>query len=287
MKHNSFPTPAAPVTLQDVIDRLSAKVDLSDTRKRDLRSAIVTYSKIRGESPAAIPMDLAAIRRTLDSVVPLQAKVSRKRWANLRSDIAAAIAASGLQPMLKTADVEPDQHWDRLLEAAKDRRIGNGLSRLARWATLRQITPKEVNDAVLARFFSELETGSLVRNLRFQRRNVAKIWNKLVSLSPDRGLQLVQVPEKSVIWQRISWLELPASFRQETEDYLLWCSVPDRLDENARARALAPETLRLRRHHIHLAVSAACNAGVNISQLTSLSRLRNRDLQSNSTAAME
>ena len=109
MKHNSFPTPAAPVTLQDVIDRLGAKTDLSDTRKRDLRSAIVTYSKILGESPAAIPMDLAAIRRTLDSVVPLQAKVSRKRWANLRSDIAAAIAASGLQPMLKTADVEPDQ----------------------------------------------------------------------------------------------------------------------------------------------------------------------------------
>ena len=46
MKHNSFPTPAAPVTLQDVIDRLGAKTDLSDTRKRDLRSAIVTYSKI-------------------------------------------------------------------------------------------------------------------------------------------------------------------------------------------------------------------------------------------------
>jgi hypothetical protein len=233
MKHNSFPTPAAPVTLQDVIHRLGAKTDLSDTRKRDLRSAIVTYSKIHGESPAAIPMDLAAIRRTLDSVVPLQAKVSRKRWANLRSDIAAAIAASGLQPMLKTADVEPDQHWDRLLEAAKDRRISNGLSRLARWATLRQITPKEVNDAVLAQFFSELETGSLVRNLRFQRRNVAKLWNKLATILADRNLRRVEVPEKSVTWQRVPWLELPASLRKEAEEYLRWCSVPDPLEENA------------------------------------------------------
>jgi integrase len=278
MKHNSFPTPAAPVTLQDVIDRLGAKTDLSDTRKRDLRSAIVTYSKIHGESPAAIPMDLAAIRRTLDSVVPLQAKVSRKRWANLRSDIAAAIAASGLQPMLKTADVEPDQHWDRVLEAAKDRRISNGLSRLARWATLRQITPKEVNDAVLAQFFSELETGSLVRNLRFQRRNVAKLWNKLATILADRNLRRVEVPEKSVTWQRVPWLELPASLRKEAEEYLRWCSVPDPLEENARARALAPETLRLRRHNIHLATSAACYGGIDKSKLTSLSRLVEPDI---------
>src|ERR1700704_1191654 len=73
------------ITLQEVVDRLCAKADLSDTRKRDLRSAVVTYGKIIGQPPAEIPLDLAAIRKTLDGVVPLQAKVSRKRWANLRS----------------------------------------------------------------------------------------------------------------------------------------------------------------------------------------------------------
>jgi integrase len=259
--------------LQEVIDRLSANADLSDTRKRDLRSAIVTYGKIVGESPAAIPMDLAEIRKTLDGVVPQRAKVSRKRWANLRSDIAAAIDASGLQPMLKTSEVKPDQEWERLLEAAKDKRISNGLSRLARWATLRQVTPNKVDGVALARFFSELETGSLIRNLQFKRRNDTNLWNKLVSLWPDRGLNLVEVPEKIVTWQRVPWLDLPKSLQQETEEYLVWCSVPDPLDENARARALAPETLRLRRSYIHLAASAACSAVGEISQLTSLSRL--------------
>jgi integrase len=52
-----------------------------------------------------------------------------------------------------------------------------------------------------------------------------------------------------------------------------WCSVPDPLAENARARALAPATLRLRRHNIHLAASAACYGGIDKSQLTSLSKL--------------
>jgi len=273
MKHNSFPTPAAPVTLQHVIDRVGANDDLAETRRRDLRSAIMIYSKICGEFPAAIPLDLAAIRKTLDGVVPLQAKVSRKRWANLRSDIAAAIAASGLQPTLKTSGIEPDQNWMQLIAAANDRKVSNGLSRLARWATLRQITPNAVDDAVLARFFSELETGSLVRNLRFQRRNVAKLWNRLVTLSPDQGLGRVEVPAKNVTWQRVSWLELPASLREDAENYLRWCSVPDPLEENARARALAPETLRLRRHNIHLAASAACYGGIDKDGLTSLSRL--------------
>jgi integrase len=49
--------------------------------------------------------------------------------------------------------------------------------------------------------------------------------------------------------------------------------VPDPLEENARARALAPQTLRLRRHYIHLAATAACEAGVKASRLTSLAKL--------------
>ena len=96
MKHSKATGPAEPATLQDVLDRLGTNTALSDSRRRDLRSGIVVYAKVVGEAPAAIPMDLASIRKTLDGVVPLQAKVSRKRWANLRSDIAGG--DRGLRP---------------------------------------------------------------------------------------------------------------------------------------------------------------------------------------------
>ena len=132
-------------------------------------------------------MDLAAIRKTLDGVVPMQAKVSRKRWANLRSDLAAAIATSGLQPMLKTAGVEPTRSGRRSSTPQTTRRSRNGLSRLARWASLRQVSPAGIDDAVLERFFSELEAASLVRNIRSQRRVVAKVWNRLVARLPRPG----------------------------------------------------------------------------------------------------
>jgi integrase len=273
MKLDGIKGLAQPATLQDVIDRVVDNAALSDSRKRDLRSGIVVYAKVVGEAPAAIPMDLASIRKTLDGVVPLQAKVSRKRWANLRSDIAGAIAASGLRPMLKTFGVELDKDWAGLLDGANDKAVANGLSRLARWASLRHVSPEKIDSAVLDQFFAELESGSLIRNLRFQRRNVAKLWNKLMALLPDLGLQTVQIPNSTVTSNRLPWQRLPASFRKEVDEYLRWCSVPDPLDEYARPRALASATLRLRRDHIHLAASAASSAGTDPNRLTALSRL--------------
>jgi integrase len=273
MNTAAVPGSAVPVTLKDVVDRLTANPDLSDTRKRDLRSAVVIYGKLKGEPLSAMPLDLAAIRRTLEGIVPAQAKVSRKRWANVRSDLVAALDASGLQPMLKTADVELDCTWAALLRAVKDKAVKYGLSRLARWATLRHISPAAVEDAILERYFSELEATSLVRNLRGQRRSVAKAWNRLATLSADHNLRRVEVPSNRTVSTRVPWLELPASFREEVETYLVWCSVPDPLDDKARVRALAPETVRLRRDHIHLAASAACAAAITAERLMSLAQL--------------
>jgi hypothetical protein len=177
----TVPQCAIPATLEEVVDRLIANPDLSETRRRDLRSAVVIYGKLKGEPLSAISLDLAAIRRTLDGIVPAQARVSRKRWANLRSDLAAALDASGLQPMLKTANVELDCAWATLLGSVHEHGVKYGLSRLARWATARQISAAAVDDAILERFFSELEATSLVRNLRGQRRSIAKFWNRLAT----------------------------------------------------------------------------------------------------------
>jgi integrase len=273
MNAPTVPQPAKPVTLKEVVDRLATNPGLSDTRRRDLRSAVVTYGKLKGEPLSGIPLDFAAIRRTLDGIVPAQAKVSRKRWANLRSDLTAAMEASGLQPILRTADVELDASWDALLRAVQDKGVTYGLSRLARWSTARQISPTAVDDAILEQFFAELEATSLVRNLRAQRRSVAKSWNRLATLAAGHALRRVQVPSNRPVSMRVPWLELPASFRDEVEKYLLWCSVPDPLDDTARARALAPETVRLRRDHIHLAASAACASGIDPRRLTSLAEL--------------
>src|SRR5512139_423546 len=249
MKQEVLSTTGVVATLKDVADRIALNEALSDSRKRDLRSALSSYGRLLDTPLAEIALDLATIRRSLDQMMPAQAKISRKRWANLRSDLAAAIAASGLHPMLQTAGLDLNASWQNLLGAAKDKAIGLGLSRLARWASARQTRPEQIDNAVLERFFAELEAASLVRNLKLQRRTIAKCWNRLVMLLPELQLRAVEVPASKAVATRVAWADLPISFRQDRDNYLRWRAVPDPLDEQARARRLAPATLRLRRDY--------------------------------------
>jgi integrase len=273
MKNNPIPPIAALATLQDVLDRLATNLSLSETRKRDLRSACLAFGKVMDRPPVLIPLDLTAIRATMDAMAPAQVKVSRKRFANLRSDLGSAIEASGLRPMIKTAGVELSESWTRLFERTTKKRIRYGLSRFAHWSSLRQIAPATVDAAVIGRFITDLETASLTRNIRDLQRNVTNSWNELVSFWPNEKLRVVEKFSSKAKPGRVPWQDLPTSFRTDVDQHLVWAAVPDPLDEKARARALEPRTLGLRRDHIHSAVPAAIIAEVEVQQLVSLASL--------------
>jgi hypothetical protein len=261
------------VTLEHLLEGLSANRDLSATRRRDLRSAVSCFAALTNSTPSLIPLDLGAIRSVLDLMVPIQAKVSRKRWANMRSDLAAAIAASGLRPMINTHFAELNQSWLSLFSGAGDPSLRYGLSRFARWASERQIGPAEVNEAVLDRFIADLESGSLVRKIPVLRQDIVRSWNAFAKILPNAQLQPIPVRKRGDSPPRSPWSELPDTFRKDVDEYLDWASVPDPLDENARSKALAPRTVILRRDHIHSAVTAAVAAGLSGDQLVNLKYL--------------
>jgi integrase len=267
--HNP-PITTQPFTLQDVIGRLKANPTLSETRRRDLRSAVHCFAALIDSAPPHIPLDLARIRSVLDVMVPIQAKISRKRWANLRSDLSAAIAAAGLRPMLKTSTIELSQTWASLLDKAPDRRMRDGLSRFGRWASERQIAPRDVNRDMVDRFIADLESASLVRKIADLGQTIVRSWNRLVWAFPEEGLRAIAVIKRISGPPRLPWHALPASFRQDVDNYLTWASVPDPLDENARRTPLAPKTRYLRRDHVHSAATAAVAAGIAANMLASL-----------------
>jgi integrase len=241
-----------------------------------LRSSVHSFAKLTEQPPAAIPLDLARIRRTLDGMVPARAQISAKRWANLRSDLTAAIRASGLLPMLKTADLDLDPNWSRILAPA-DRRVRHGLSRFARWASQHRVRPEAVDNSTIDRFVAELGEATLVRRLHLMPATMARTWNALVAVQKGAGLRRVAIPTTRPAPTRIPWGQLPASFQEDVQRFLVWASCPDPLQEGARAKALAPQSLRLRQAHIHSAVSAAVAAGIPVTQFTSLASLLERD----------
>jgi integrase len=260
-------------TLQDVLDGLAGNSSLSDSRWRDLRSAVTSFAALMDSSPAHVPLDLGAIRAVLDLMVPIQAKFSRKRWANLRSDLSAAIAASGLRPMLKTSNVELSESWVSLLAKVQDRKMRDGLSRFSRWASERQIAPRAVNRVIIDRFIVDLKNSSLVRKIAELGQTIVRSWNRVAQTYPEEGLQEIEVTRRLNGPPRFPWQNFPATFRQDLDRYIEWASVPNPLDENARRIALAPKTRDLRRDHIHSAATAAVAAGIDPDRLVDLAPL--------------
>jgi integrase len=276
MKTHPLPQAAVATTLQSVLDRLAVDDSLAEVRKRDLRSAIISFAKLVEQPPAAIALDVARIRQSLDDMTPGRAHISNKRRTNLRSDLTAAIRVSGLHPMLKTADLDLDPAWTSVLASA-DRRIRHGLSRFARWASQRRIRPGAVDNGTIDHFVAELGEASLVGTLHHMPGALARLWNELVAARDGAGLRRVFVPNIKPAPTRISWDQLSASFREDVERMLAWASCPDPLGEGARAKPLAPQTLRLRQQHIHSAASAAVAAGIPVTNVTSLASLLERD----------
>lgn len=211
MKNDNAPIIVGRVTLGHVLEGLIANPGLSETRRRDLRSAVSCFAALTNSTPSLIALDLPAIRSVLDLMVPNQAQVSRKRWANLRSDLAAAIGASGLRSMINTHFVELNESWSSLFDEARKPALRHGLSRFARWASERQIGPSEVNEAVLERFIADLESGSLVRKIAVLRQDVVRSWNALAKTMPTANLQTIPVKKRRNRNSppRISWRGLP------------------------------------------------------------------------------
>ena len=263
-------TPVGPPTLQAVLDQITSSTRINENRKRDLRSAIISYGKLIDTPPSSIGLDLAEIRHVLDNAGGVS-KMSPKRQANLRSDLASAVDISGLLPMLRTGGIKLDPAWAALLESTTSLRIRNGLSRLARWASANSILPAMVNEAVVQRFVADLEAKTLVRKIGDQRRSVTAAWNALAVLKPE--LPTILSGARQSAPKRILWENLPASFYADVQKYLIWCEVLDPLDDDTRANRLKPSTIRLRRDQIHSAVTAAVAAGIGCESLCSLANL--------------
>ena len=96
------------------------------------------------------------------------------------------------------------------------------------------------------------------------------IWNEVAKLS---GFQSITVASFRPPIKRIDWAQLTNSFQQDVEEHLAWCGGADAFAVNARSRALAPRTLKLRRDQIHAAVTALVESGIQPSDIRTLADL--------------
>ena len=111
-----------------------------------------------------------------------------------------------------------------LLDPVKEERICLGLSRFARWATLRRIAPDEVCGAIIDAFIAELDDFHPGQERgRDRRRSVANAWNSAKQCSRRVvASSRFTCPRTPPAPTRFPWEELPASFQDEVARYRTW-----------------------------------------------------------------
>ena len=199
-----------------------------------------------------------------------------KSLANIRSDFLAAVRARGLKTGEQKSKAPLSPAWSELMGRLSSKRLHIGLSRLARFASANETKPSEIDDTAIEKFIAAVREGSLHRKPDSLHRSVALIWNEV---GKQTGLNLlpVRVPSFRRLAKRTEWTLLPNSFRTDVEAYLNWCAGSDPFAADARTRALAPRTLRLRRDQIHAAATALVESGAAPAAVTSLADLVSPD----------
>jgi integrase len=238
---------------------------------RDLKTGVRRVAILLGNEPAAIPLNMEAISAALAKVSPVAHGMTPKRLANVRSDFLAAVKASGLVPAKPLSKSPLSAAWTGLFEQLSGLRPVIGLSRLARYASARGIAPRDIDDEMIEEFIAAVRAESLCERPTVLHRRIAVIWNEAARDSA-LSLQRVTVPSFRAA-KRIEWGLLPEPFRRDVDDYLSWCAVSDPFAADARPRALAPRTRRLRRDQIHAAITALVECGTKPSAILSLADL--------------
>jgi integrase len=272
-KSSSEPgTSPAPPTLATLLAALESPSGLSETRRRDLRSAVKRVAHLLGNTPAAIPLAMDTIREGLGGVNPIAVGMTPKRFANIRSDFVAAVKASGLLPVNAERKVVLSPEWRQLFARLSGRRTNIGLSRLGHFASAKEVQPGGINDEIINEFMAAVREGSLHQNPKALHRQVTLIWNE-AARDQELGLNRVAVPSFRGPPKRVNLSLLPHSFAADRDRYLSWCAVTDPFAVDARPRPLAARTLKLSRDQIHAAVTALVKSGTSPESLQSLADL--------------
>jgi integrase len=271
-KPNATPVPK-PLTLAELLAVLDRDRKLIGTRRRDAISAVKRVAALLGDEPAAIALDLAAISARLAAVNPVAVGLTAKTFANVRSNFLSSVKASGLVPFRLKSGGKPvlSPAWLDLFARLSGRRAHIGLSRLARFASARGLAPKDINDEVINELIAAVRQGSLCPRPTVLHRKVALIWNE-AARDAALGLRPVTVPSYRMP-KRIASRLLPEAFQKNVDTHLSWCAVSDPFAPDARPRALAPRSLRLRRDQIHAAVTALVESGIKPSTIRSIADL--------------
>ena len=245
-------------TLDELIAFLSSNKTLTRNRRRDLISACNSTARLVGRPPSDIPANIAALRDLFAKLHLVQCRISKKRLANIRADLATALELAGIIPV-DNSDTEPLPAWTEFLNQATAKHHAWFLSRFARFCSQRQIEPANVDDAVVREFRTWLDARILTNDPKKVVKDTATAFNAIIKRAGlDIALLTTALVERHLARRLDTY---PASLVEDIERYLKRLREPDLFSNDVPTRPLRPTSLRNIEANIRQTLDAAVGAG--------------------------
>jgi integrase len=169
---------ASPANLAEVTERILSLEGLQRQRRDDLMSAVRRIARLLGGHPADIPANPEALRRRLNVMTPASAGMTKRRWANVRALLTAALDLTGAKVVRRRRIVGLTPSWFSLRNRVGDRYARARLSRFFAYASAKGVEPDQVDDRTVADFEETLKRNSLLEHQRRIIRDLIREWNR-------------------------------------------------------------------------------------------------------------
>jgi len=258
----------SPATLQEVIDALALRSNLSDQRRQDLRSSLRTFAKVMGTTLDRLPADIGLLSSQIAGLTAHAAGLSAPRWANVKSGLTTALSLTGAKVIAGKRRGALAPEWAALLGQVVGAYERARLSRFMSWCTAQGIAPADVGQADVDRFVVALGKESLVERPKAVHRDLALAWGRCRTTVTGWPDVEIKVPNNSRAYA-LAEEDFSEAFVKDVDAYLHHLAEVDPFEDTPR-KAMAPTTLRDVKLRIYQLASALAETGRDPKTITGL-----------------
>ena len=271
MANLSWPRADQTASLADVIAAIEGLAETPKTRRRQLLSDVRTFARWQGSSPDRLPASVGFIRRSFADLTPAGCGVSPRRFANVKSAVRRALDLTGLREADRYRGVALSPAWQALYDRLPDKYHRTAIRPFIRFATVQDIDPDEVDEAVSHGYLAWLEANSF-KNPAGDHQTFVRLWNRAVeNIAGWPTVQLIKPPRRQTYGVR--WNDLPAPFLAEAEAYFDSLRTVDLFALSGPVKPPRESSIRSAREQLRIAASALLRSGLPVERLTGLAEL--------------
>jgi integrase len=260
----------------DAIAAIVTADDLPRSKRMHWACSLRQVAKALDRPPQSIAARWVAVAHQVNRLHHAESGVEWKTLANHKSNAKAALTWFRKDHDLPLRGTPLRAEWQQLRRRLTDRSRLAKLSGFLRYCSFKNISPPQVNEAVLDDYMRyRAETTALASNNK-ARRAIARAWNASLLIEGWPPQRLVELPIAKCVG--IQWQDFPKSLQIDLDAYLTTLGKPRRDVAGKRLRPCKASTIRTRRTELISFAKKAVQVGMAITELSSLAVLLNPDI---------